>query len=230
MKVLRKKGSNIPIKITIILSLKGNEASSEYFLDKEKKDFQSIREFLFKAKNAYISQLDISYKEKLNLRFLHGKQFIAPLEHIERNLIIDSLLRFILNITNNEIPIKEGYKAIIEKKKDFNKASLDTISNYITDLFQQNGITLEEHYNKMKITSKNLKGIYLLECDNNSMDELIINLFLDNLGKLPISQNLLFANEETSSEEIQTFYHRSILCNYNNLFVVKINESFSKYQ
>jgi len=102
------------------------------------------------------------------------------MEHIERNLIIDSLLRFILNITNNKIPIKEGYK-------EFNKASLDTISNYITDLFQQNGITLEEHYNKMKITSKNLKGIYLLECDNNSMDELIINLFLDNLGKLPIS-------------------------------------------
>ncbi len=181
MKVLRKKGSNLPIKITIELSLKGNEASAKYFLDKEKKDFQSIREFLFKAKNAYISQLDISYKEKLNLRFLHGKQFIALMEHIERNLIIDSLLRYILNIINNEIPIKEGYKAIIEKKKDFNKASLDTISNYITDLFQQNGITLEEHNNKMKITSKNLKGIYLFECDNNSMDELIINLFLDNL-------------------------------------------------
>ena len=71
------------------------------------------------------------------------------------------------------------------------------------------------------------KGIYLHECDNNSMERFIINLFWDKIGELPIAQNVLITNKETSSEEIQAFFHRAILCNFNTLFVVEINDSFS---
>ena len=46
----------------------------------------------------------------------------------------------------------------------------------------------------MKIMSNYLKGIYLFQCENDSMEENIINLFKDNLGELPISQNLLIIN------------------------------------
>jgi len=50
------------------------------------------------------------------------------------------------------------------------------------------------------------------------------------LGELPNAQNILIANKETSPEEIQAFSYRAILCNYNILFVVEINDSFSDYQ
>jgi hypothetical protein len=62
------------------------------------------------------------------------------------------------------------------------------------------------------------------------MEEFIINLFWDKINELPIAQNVLITNKETSTEEIQAFFHRAILCNYNTLFVVEINDSFSDYQ
>ena len=237
MKVLRLKGSSLPIKIKVKISIKNKEPIIDYFLDKEKKDFQSIREFLFQTKNAYVSQLDKIYKEKLNLRFLYGKQFRTMMKHLEYNYKIDSFLRYILNITNNDISIIEGYKSIIRSENDYikqynvyNEDSLINISAYIYCLFKNNNKTIEEHYQRMKIKSNDLKGIFLHKCEKISMEEYIINLFLDKLDELPISQNILIANKETSSEEIQAFLHRSILCNYYTLFVVEINDSFSEYQ
>ena len=62
------------------------------------------------------------------------------------------------------------------------------------------------------------------------MEKEIIKLFWDKLKEIPIAQNVLITSKETSSEEIQSFLHRAILCNYNTLFVVEINESFSEHQ
>ena len=87
----------------------------------------------------------------------------------------------------------------------------------------------------MKLISTGFKGIYLYECKNISNEEYIpfphifvnisfsknffslnlINLFKDKITKFPISQNVLMTSKETSSEEIQSFFHRTILCNYN---------------
>ena len=174
------------------------------------------------------------------------------MKHLESGFNIDSFLRFILNIKDNNYLIKEGYKAIERNVTDYqnqydlyNKNSLDSISKYITSVFQENRITLEEHYDKMKIIFKNennlshrsysniltlnnkCKGIYFHKCENNSM-EFILNLYWDKIGELPIAQNVLITNKETSSEEMQAFFHRAILCNYNILFVVEINDSFSE--
>ena len=82
----------------------------------------------------------------------------------------------------------------------------------------------------MRIISNDFKGIYLHECEKNSLEEDIINIFLDKIADLPIAQNVLITNKETTSEEIQSFFHRAILCNFNTLFVVEINDSFSEYQ
>ena len=84
----------------------------------------------------------------------------------------------------------------------------------------------------MKIESESLyKGIYLHKCKkNNSMEEFIINLYWDKTNKLPIAQNVLITNKETSDEEMQSFFYRSILCNYHILFIVEINDSISEYQ
>ena len=237
--VLRSKGSSLPIKISIKTKIINDKLSIEYYLDGKKNNFEFIRDFLFNAKNNYIFQINSLYKEKLNLRFLYGKQFRSIMKHLESNLKIDSFLRYIINNKDNNKQIKEGFKAIIRNATDFinqyqlyNKNSLESISKYITTVFDKNNLKIEDHFNNMEIKFKdmNYKGIYLHECENNSMEKFILNLYWDKLGELPIAQNILIANKETSPEEIQAFFYRAILCNYNVLFVVEINDSFSDYQ
>ena len=261
MKVLRNKGSSLPIKIQIKVKINNkNEPSISYSLEKEKNvSFEKIRNFLFDAKTSYISQLEEMYKEKLNLRFLYGKQFRSFSKHLVSNVNMDSFLRYILNITDNDTKIIEGFKSDVKTVNDYisyysiyNHDSLENISKYITSLFEKNGKTIEDHYNKMRIIPSKIgleksicsvnsdhyvtvfeRGIYLYELNddrNSSMEEFIINIFWDKINELPIAQNVLITNKETSIEEIQAFFHRAILCNYNTLFVVEINDSFSDFQ
>lgn len=237
MIVLRTKGSSLPIRISKKINIQDKEPNIKYYLGEDKKDFKEIRDFIYEVKNKYINQLNLKYKEKLNIRFLYGKQFRSIMKHLESNFKIDSFLRYILNNTDNNISINEGFKVITRNTHDYinqyelyNENSLDSISSYITTLFTSNeNRTLEDHYDRMK-TISNHKGIHLVACETYSMEEHIIYLFLDEIGQLPIAQNVLITNKETSSEEIQSFFHRAILCNYNTLFVVEINNSFSEYQ
>ena len=251
MEVLRTKGSSLPIKICIQVTLispdeinKNNDLNKyciKYFLEGKEYNLNFIEnEFLSPAKNSYISQINSKYKGNPNLRLIYGQQFRSMMKHLEEGLNIDSFLRYIINNTDNNKPILEGEKGIIRnvqdyvsQYKEFNEGSLKSISLYITNLFKSNGDkTIEDHYESMKINSDNVyKGIYLYCCKKNkSMEEIIINLFMDKIGELPIAQNVLITNKETSDEEMQAFFHRAILCNFNTLFVVEINDSISKYQ
>ena len=82
----------------------------------------------------------------------------------------------------------------------------------------------------MLIKSENNKGISIIKCKKISMEEYILYLFIKKLGKLPIAQNILICNNETSIEEVQSFLYRAILCEFNTLFTVEILESFSNFQ
>ena len=148
----------------------------------------------------------------------------------------------------------------IEEYKLYTENSFENISNYITSLFENNKTSYEKHYSKMLIKDKNIyKGIYLyhstknqnqlenisrysesnsknseseniIETEFSSMEGDILNIFLDYTGRLPIAQNILISNKETSEEEIQAFFSRAILCKFNTLFVFEINNSFSDNQ
>ena len=61
------------------------------------------------------------------------------------------------------------------------------------------------------------------------MEEDIIKIFLDKIGKIPNSQNILFNNKEKLFEEMQAFFNRAILYKYNSLFIFKVSNSFSDY-
>ena len=50
------------------------------------------------------------------------------------------------------------------------------------------------------------------------------------LGKLPIAQNILICSNETSIEEMKSFFYRAILYKSNTLFAVEILESFTNFQ
>ena len=193
---LRIKGCILPIKIIIKISRKNNETPyikyyfSHYFGDKET-NFEEIEDFLFKAKIKYISQIDLFYKKKSNLRLIYGKQFINIMKHLESNYNINSILRYILNITDNNKHINDGDIYLIKNTDNYIKEyelyiqnSLNSISKYIASLFKNNNKKLEDllDYNKIKIISENKeKGIFLQECEDNTMEEFILKLFFDKL-------------------------------------------------
>ena len=234
MDILRKKGSTLPISIKV--EIKNQDV--KYFLKNKKKEFKEIQEFLSKAKTNIIKILDAQYKQSACIRFLYGKKINNILAHIEGNYSIDSFLRYILNLTDCETEVKEGVHEISRYVKDYiteydryNKDSFNIIDDYIKSLFQENGISLEEHYKNISIKkSYNMKGIYTYLSKSSSMEEDILQIFTEKIGKSPIAQNILITNKETSYEEIQSFFNRAIFCKYNTLFIVKMSNSFSNYQ
>ena len=179
------------------------------------------------------------YKQKKYLRFLFGKLFRNIIKHLDGGYNITDILKFILNKTDSKEEIKDGKVSIIKKEEEdyvqqykiYNENSFDNISNYLTSLFENNGTSLQKHYEIMSMKDKDkYKGIYLYNCKIETMEEFILNIFLDKTGQLPIAQNILNCCKETSEEEMQAFFYRAILCDYNTLFVVEINDSFSAFQ
>ena len=178
------------------------------------------------------------YKNKIYLRFLYGKQFITFMKHLnnDNDINLDSILRYILNITDNDMKIIDENKNNIKNKKDWKneyekyyKYSLEYLSEYIKSLFKNNNSEIEKHYNKIKIIKDNkFKGIYFVRMEIYLMEKYIIKKFLDFTGQMPIAQNILFVNEETNIEEIKAFLCRAILCEYNTLFIVVIKPKQNK--
>ena len=98
-------------------------------------------------------------------------------------------------------------------------------------MFEINETSLQKHYEAILMREENkYKGIYLHECEENAIGKYIYEIFLQKIGQKPIAQNILISSKETSIEEIQAFLYRAILCDYNTLFVVEINESLNDYQ
>ena len=234
MKILRQKGSSLPINIKIII----NYPNIDYYINKKYSDFQNIRDFLFKAKSDYISQLETAYKTKDYLRFLHGKLFRNIMKHLDGSNInnVLEILRFILNKTDNK-EIKDGKTSnsqiddYVNEYHKYSEKSFNNILDFLTSFFENNSTSLKQHYESMLIreTYKH-KGIYIHECKNISMEEFIFRIFMQKIGQLPNAQNILICNKETSPEEMQAFFYRAILCDYNTLFVVEINNSISDFQ
>ena len=235
MKILRIKGSSLPILIIIEI----NYPTIKYNIDKKEVNFEFINEYLFKAKTEQISQLDLNYRQNKYLRFLYGMQFRKIIKHLDGEANVLEILRYILNKIDNIKDIKDGIVGNPKKTDDYVEEykliinnSFYNISNYITSMFEKNGTSLHKHYENLLIKGKNeFKGIYLYNCEKNESEEgYILKLFLEKIEKLPLAQNVLIPSNETSPEEIQAFFYRAILCEFNTLFVIELNNSFSNFQ
>ena len=235
LKILRVKGSSMPI----IINIKIEYPKVMYTLKNEEKKFNDIKNFLFNAKNELIIQIDKYYKENINCRFLYSRQFNRINKSLTNIYNIIPFLRYILNNTNDLINIKEGDKTYKRSTYDYVgecslyiQETLSNISEYINSIFINNNSNLENHYEQMKIKKFNekYKGIYIYSSSNNSMVKDILYFFLEYTKIIPIQQNILISNIETSYEEMKAFFSRAILCKFNTLFIVEINNSFSDYQ
>ena len=236
--IMRTKGNILPLVITIELK---DQNVKYYINDKNdksiEKKFNEIDKILSNIKTEINKQLESYYKKDEYIRFFYGKQIINIVNHLNAYIKLTPFLRYILNDINSKT-IKEGAKKNDHAINDYIsyyslyiKETFENISNYVISLLNNNNSNLEEHYNKMKIKDKDtLKGIYFFKSESESMEEDILQIFLDKIGCLPIAQNILITNKETSYEEMQAFTSRAILCQYHSLFVIEINESFSDNQ
>ena len=237
MDILRTKGSTLPISISIDISY----PEVKYYLgqNEKKTDFKKIQKFLSDAKVNIKNKLDSVYKHLTTIRFLYGKQIDSILSHIQFSTKINSFLRYILNYTDSK-EVKEGKKAFQKKTEDYineinnyNSDSFNIIHDYILSLFYENKSSIKNHYKSISIKEEyefELKGLFKYFSRADSLEEDILQIYLDKVGKIPIAQNILISSKETSYEEMQAFFHRAILCEENVLFIVELNGSFSPYQ
>ena len=233
--IIRTKHIIFPICIKILIK---EETIKYYLIDRKnkviEKNFDEIEKFLSNVKKDFIEQLETFYKNDDYMRFFHGNQIINIVKHLEGNYEIFPLLRYILNDTDKE-NIEEGDKKNVHSTIDYinhyslyNKEIFKNISNYVKSFLKKNKTSLEEHYINMRIKREyTIKGIFVYKSESESMEGDILQLFLDNINKPPIPQNILITNKETSYEEMHAFLNRAILCRYNTLFAIEINESLS---
>ena len=234
--VFQTKGCSLPIEIQI--DIKYPEVT--YILKKKKlNNFGQLSKYLLNVKNYLEKSLDSNYKNHENLRFLYGKQFDTLNKHISDNKEIPSILRYILNNLNDDITLKHGIETsepstynYVDNFKDYSNDWFKIYNNYISSVLKENNTSIEELYEKMKIKSESgeIRGIYLYKSDYNSMEEDILKIFIEKTKNIPIAQNILISNKETSFEEMQAFFHRAFLCRFNTLFAIEINDSLSDLQ
>ena len=243
--VLRKKDNILPIRIKVEIETEEEDDKEnikvKYYINDKKgkeveKSFEYIDKYLSNAKNDFIKQLEQFYKKNDYIRFFYGRQFVTIVNHLDGYKKIFPFLRNILNDIGEE-EIKTGviindhkYNDFIRDYEEYHKEIFENIIEYVVTLFLNNKSSLEKHYENMKIKNETLKGIYTYDSNSESMEEDILQIFLDKIGGLPIAQNILITNKETSYEELQAFLNRAILCRYNTLFAIEINESFSESQ
>ena len=233
IKLMRKKGYLIPILINIEIQY----PKITYKIDDEEKDFTFIKNQLLTIIYYYENQLDEIYQTQKYLRFLYGKLFLRIKLYLEGNHEIFDLIRYILNKTDYKDKIEQDmiynehiytdidYKTLY---KEYNKKIIYNMKEYFVSLFLKNNIDLKSHYENMLIQGKKkFEGFYIYKCENLTMEEFILYLFQEKLEKLPIAQNILFLSNETSYEEMKSFFYRAILCDYNTLFIIEIFESIS---
>ena len=237
--VFQIKGCSLPIEIKI--NMKYPE-EAKYFLKEKEFLFDELSKYLLNMKNYLEKTLDLNYKRQQNLRFLYGRQFNTLNKHILGDDDLPSFFRYILNNLNDKIPIINGIKSFprttqnyVEEYKAYSDDSFKIYNNYISSLMKENEINIEELYEKMKIKSNAndkliYKGLFLYKSNDYSMEEDILKIFIEKTKNLPIAQNILISNKETSFEEIQAFFHRAILCRFNTLFAIEINDSLSDFQ
>ena len=236
LNILREKGFNIPI----VINIKIKYPKITYKLNKNEKNINQIKEYLFTITNDYENQLSSFLETNKYLRLIYGKLFRRIRQHQGGNFDIQEMKRYLFNkiyatdtiteaLNIKNFTLGEDYET---QYSIYTRKIFESISNYLISLFQANKLDFDSHYENMKIKEeyKYNKGISVIKCESESMEEYILYLFQENLDKLPISQNIIICSKETSIEELQSFLYRAILCDYNTLFVLEILKSFSSFQ
>ena len=198
--------------------------------NKENKNIEDIVPILNEILNDVKNDQKKGYKENAYLRFLFGRQFYHLYNLLAKKNYKYDIIPFLNFITNNNIKNKD-YKMGFnweEDKDNYNKV-LNNCSKYIKNIFDKNKIELNNIYEISKIQSipeiQYYQGFYVYSCSQVEKD--LFQLYKYLTGNIPIAQNILLCNKETSNEEITSFLYRSILCEYHSCFIIGGIESLN---
>ena len=234
IKLMRKRGYYLtPLELNIEMKY----PNVIYKIENDEKDFAFIRDYLFTITNYYEDQINKIYQNREYMRFIYEKLFQKIKWNLEKNYEISDIIRYILNKTDYNEKIEEGKKNIehiyiIDNYKnlyrEYTESIFDNINQYIFSLFSKNNLDIKKHYENMLIKDKiKNNGFYIYKCETETMEECIVYIFKEKLDTIPIAQNILFLSNETSKEEIKSFFYRAILCEYNTLFIIQIFDNIS---
>ena len=229
---LRNKGSQINLLIEIHFSYNKDKKKGIFYLGdteydiKNEKSFDKIIKYLQDISDYYDKLISKEYKEDEYIRFVYGKQLFYIIEYLKGNNNDNSFEYYFLNKEPNDSFNKKVFiKNTDNSVKDYDiffKNVLQSISTYIQSYFNHYYDSLEKFYNSYKVIN-NEKGFYYNDSEDCSIEERILDFFLEYINEYPISQNVLLINHDTSNEEIESFLYRSILCEYHTLFTIGIN-------
>ena len=238
-KNLRNKGC--PINISIEIEIAENNIKYKIVNKNINQivEYEDILNYLSKVLEEMENQLNEIYKdEKFKyIRYIYGQQFFSVIDHINGFCEIKPILEFCLNDFQRE----EGNPFCVKESDDeieyYNiiiKNILQNISKYLESVFESNNYSLSSGkrspYSNILIKEDEFHDIFTYKNNFDSNEEKIIDLFLKLTGNMPIAQNILKCNEETSFEEMFAYFHRAILCDYKTLFIIEVNDSLSPEQ
>ena len=157
------------------------------------------------------------------IRLIYGKQISEIYRCLKNREETDNLKYLNKYLTNNKInkekPLNE-YKFVPNQNKELLNEMYDNCILYIEQLYKENTITISDIYKNSKLNINNYKGIYTYLSHIDSIESNVIKIYSHLTENFPISQTILFCNQETTKEEIFSFLNKSILNNENILFSI----------
>ena len=221
-----------------------SELDGKKLLELNDKDFQNLglsigqRKKLEKYIN-YFNPEEKNFKKKIKkgyetkhlLRLFFVNQLIQLHEEImkaqdeEKYAINKHFMSLINYMTLNKIS-DFGINFKVNKELD----SIENINNYLELLLKENSVDIEHIYNANRILN-NIElspGLYKIEKDpNTDLNIDLISLYINLTGNLPIANTLLLCNEQTTKEEIISFFYRAIYNDKPILFTISNLELLS---
>ena len=161
------------------------------------------------------------------IRFIYGRQFTFVNKCLKNNNLknIEPLLNYLMNNLYKDNISKFEYE---EKAKDSDNKYMDKYINvinncikYFKEILKINNKSIKDIYKQNIINNKySFRGLYNYLAIGAGIEEQLLSWYYLLTKNYPIAQTLLLCNRETSSDEIISFMHRAILCEYNVLFIM----------
>ena len=172
------------------------------------------------------------------IRLFYGKQLYLINECL-KNKEFDKIKDLISCATNGLIKeFNDDFIYVEDQGKDIYENMINNIKSYICEQFKFNKEQIKNIYLKNKIIisdnsilkaqEKELKGFYFKMTLIDEHD--ILNTFLVLTKSIPVNSNILFCNNETTTQEINTFVLKAIYCQIHSIFAIFIPQYINNSQ
>ena len=202
-------------------------------------NYEECNQYLNNILTETIKTQNYFYKNNKYIRYIYGRQFNLLNSYLKQKgqKSIEPFLKYISNdiIYSSENVEYNKYIYMNDLDNDKYRCLLKNCNLFISNFFEENGISLEVILEQNKIKPKydnEFFGLYTYLLGNSKSGEVqkgieqhILNWYNFLTGNPPMAQTVLLCNEETTSEEITSFLYRAIFCEYHIVFMIGNIES-----